>query len=59
MVVDEEQINHIRETRIALMLEKDLLEGEEAMIDFGMEQTEVRIQLGVLLTDILVEEFLV
>ena len=41
------------------MLEKDLLEGEEAMIDFGMEQTEVRIQLGVLLTDILVEEFLV
>lgn len=49
LVIEEEQINHIRETRIALMLEKDLLESEEAMLDSAIEQTEVKLQLGELM----------
>ena len=51
VVIDEEQINHIRETRMALMLEKDLLEGEEGMLDSVIEQSEIKLQLGRIILD--------
>lgn len=38
------------------MLEKDLIEGEEAMIDFGAEVTEVFLQIGEIIGEQLVAE---
>jgi hypothetical protein len=58
VVIEEEQINHIRETRVALMLERDLLESEEAMLDFREEQTEVELQLAVKLEEEIIREFI-
>jgi hypothetical protein len=57
IAIEEEQINHIRESRIALMLEKDLLESEEYMLDFSMEQTEIKLQVGGRVVEELVGEF--
>ncbi len=46
MNIDEEQTNHIRETRMALMLEKALIEEEERMVCLTAEATETRLHLS-------------
>lgn len=40
------------------MLEKDLLENQENMLDFVIEQSQVKLQLGEILLGELVGEFM-
>jgi hypothetical protein len=55
IVIEEEQVIQIRETRMALMLEKALVEDEEKMISMGIEETEIKLQLSQLFVDLLIE----
>lgn len=54
IVIEEEQVIQIRETRMALMLEKALVEDEEKMISMGIEETEIKLQLSQLFVDLLI-----
>jgi hypothetical protein len=56
IIIDEEKLSTKREGCMATMLEKDLLEGEESMLDFSMFQTEVMLQLGLKIVEDLVNE---
>ena len=43
---------------MALMLERGLVEDEEKMIDMKIEDTEINLQVGEIIMEMLVDEFI-
>lgn len=56
MQTEEERVNALRETRLGLLMMKDLDENEMKWVDYEDEDTQVKFDLADMVLDVLASE---